>query len=629
MMESRNFQFSVDPEGHLLSLSHPDDPYKMNWVEGTKPWGTVVVPQWPEAYDGWGTPVKPYRLDVQINREFTSKGRLRERYTFLNRSDFEINTLREDIGLYATFNDSYESAQISKHQRCNTHIWCGGDVSYVMALRMGGQAPHLGLVLTKGALSGYSIERDVSHGSNDRGDIILHPESMRIAPNEERHIEWELFWFHSKAEFFQILSEYPGYIEIRGEQFIVFEDETIHLQSNAQPARLDVHAGGKNGAQRFTFQNAYSQTFADVLVLPAFEALLQSRVRFIAEKQQCTDPSSPLYGAYLIYDNEERRIHYAHLYDHNAARERVGMGTLIARYLQTHSDDALAYSLNLYIQFVLRELFDENSGVVYNDYGRCNDWHRIYNYAWMIQFFYEVYQLQKDPLYLRHIVRALKHFYACKGDTFYPIGLYITEICSALQYAGMEAERLEVLAYFQRHVQNLLADGTDYPAQEVRYEQSIVVPAAELMLQAYALWGEDIYLKSAEAHLQLLDLFHGHQPDYHLNEVAIRHWDGYWFGKLHMLGDTFPHYWSVLSGDVFAHYARITGNVNCARRAERMLRGPLSMFQADGSASCAMIYPLSVNGCSAHRYDPWANDQDWAMYYYLKWHDGILNSLEG
>lgn len=626
-MRIGNFQISVDGEGRLLSLSHPDDPYAMNWVEGEKPWGTVVVPQWPDTYDSWGVPAKPYRLDVRVERELTPTGRLRERYVFENHSDFEIVTLRGEVGIYATFNDSYEPALISERQRCSAHIWCGGDVGYVMALRMGGEPPHLGLALTQGALQGYSIERDVTHGSNDRGDIILHPAPMRIVPGGRKIVEWELFWFDSREEFQHVMRGYPRFIEITAEQFIVFEGEEIRLRSNAQPALLEMPSHGQRGERRITFQNDFARTFADILVQPPFEELLEKRVRFIAEKQQCADEASALYGAYLIYDNEEQRQYYSHIHDHNAARERVGIGALIARYLRARPDASLRQSLELYARYVLRELFDDETGTVYNDYGRCNDWHRIYNYGWMIQFFSEMYFLQDDAIWLQRAVKALKRFYASGGDQFYPIGLSITELSAALRGVDMEEERADILRCFARHAENLLADGTDYPAQEVRYEQSIVMPAATLMLQAYELNGNERYLKSAEEHLRLLDLFHGQQPDFHLNEVAIRHWDGYWFGKRRLLGDTFPHYWSALSGDVFANYARLTGDKRCAQRAERLLRGPLSMFRADGSASCAMIYPMSVNGRPAHVYDPWANDQDWAMYYYLKWHDGLGPSM--
>ena len=54
-------------------------------------------------------------------------------------------------------------------------------------------------------------------------------------------------------------------------------------------------------------------------------------------------------------------------------------------------------------------------------------------------------------------------------------------------------------------------------------------------------------------------------------------------------------------------------------KAKASLRGCLNLFFIDGMASCAMVYPDTVNGKKAHYYDPWANDQDWALYYAVKW----------
>ena len=47
------------------------------------------------------------------------------------------------------------------------------------------------------------------------------------------------------------------------------------------------------------------------------------------------------------------------------------------------------------------------------------------------------------------------------------------------------------------------------------------------------------------------------------------------------------------------------------------MRGVLSLFFADGSASCAYVFPVTVNGEPGQRYDDYANDQDWGMYFYL------------
>lgn len=622
-MIQKSFLIQANERQQLLSLIHPDDPFGMNWVEGDTPWGTVIVPEWPSTYDNWGIPAKPYRLDTTIERQILKNQRLHEKYIFTNHSDFEICIEKNNIKIYTSFNDCYGSAQECKARRCNSHIWCGGQSSYAMSLRMGGDAPHLGLVLTNGSISGYSIERNVAHGSNDRGDIILHPSPMRLAPGKSMSIEWDLFWFDSIEHFFEIIKEYPNYIHIEANHYIFFENEQIHISSNACPESINEIAC-ISGEHRYLFHNHHSQTHADILVLPEFDDLLSSRVHFIAEKQQCMDRNSPLYGAYLIYDNDEKCQYYSHIHDHNAGRERVGMGVLMARFLRSHKDPYLAHRLDLYLDFVLRELYDEQSGTVYNDYKRCLDWHRIYNYSWIVQLFCEAYHLKNhSTIWLKRAVKAIQRFAEVGGTLFYPIGLDITSLLQYLKREGMMEEACAITRFFAELSNHLYEIGTNYPAQEVKFEQSIICPALEIMLQAYEIFHDPKYMKSAEAHLKLLETFNGHQPNYHLNEVSLRHWDGYWFGKEALLGDTFPHYWSVLTGQAFAHYAALTGNSALANRAENALRGPLSLFRPDGSASCAMIYPETVNGRKAHFWDPWANDQDWAMYYYLKLHDHL------
>lgn len=80
-----------------------------------------------------------------------------------------------------------------------------------------------------------------------------------------------------------------------------------------------------------------------------------------------------------------------------------------------------------------------------------------------------------------------------------------------------------------------------------------------------------------------------------------------------------PHYWSILTADVFAYYARCTGNQTYAERAKNILLNNLCLFAEDGSASCAYIYPNRANGEKTGLFDPMANDQDWALAFYLKW----------
>ena len=85
-----------------------------------------------------------------------------------------------------------------------------------------------------------------------------------------------------------------------------------------------------------------------------------------------------------------------------------------------------------------------------------------------------------------------------------------------------------MIAWFKKHADYIAETALDYPAHEVNYEQSIVAPATNILLQTYIVTNENKYLDAAKIQLDVLELFNGLQPDCHWYETAIRHWDGYW-----------------------------------------------------------------------------------------------------
>ena len=295
------------------------------------------------------------------------------------------------------------------------------------------------------------------------------------------------------------------------------------------------------------------------------------------------------------------------------------MGALLALYLQKNPDRHLLESVEKYAEFVQQKMVDLDTGEVYNDIGHTHGRNvRRYNYPWFALFFIELYNLKHDTQYLRYTVNIIRDFYRRGSTEFYPIMLPAVWLCEALQSADMILEYKEMLGYFKAHADRIIEKGTAYPASELNFEQSIVAPAADVLLQVYLLTKEEKYFTEGEKQLKILELFNGMQPDYHLYETAIRHWDGYWFGKRKLFGDTFPHYWSALTGNVYLVYADITGSEEYKKKAEASLRGVLSMFSADGRGSCAYIYPYSVNGIKTDFPDPLANDQDWGLYFMMK-----------
>ena len=151
-MCENQFLLKEAQDGTLTFLANNVDPYKMNWIEGEHSGGSVTAPE---------------GIAVQVTRNITEEGNLREEYNFTNVSEFPVFFQNTDLGIYATFNDSYEDATTCMKQRCHTHLYCNGEAAYVMALRMGGEAPHLGMMLLEGGLNGYSIQRKEKELTSD------------------------------------------------------------------------------------------------------------------------------------------------------------------------------------------------------------------------------------------------------------------------------------------------------------------------------------------------------------------------------------------------------------------------------------------------------------------------------
>lgn len=620
------FVTEYDSHGCLRSLINPLDPYQMDWVQKGSLWGEAKLPQ-----------------GISVRREhwITEKGTLRESFCFTNETRFPIYFTETDLGIYVAYPDNYTDAWECMVRRCHTHVWCGGEASWIMALRMNGAGPHLGLMLREGSIGSYSIRRKEERSSNDRGEFLLHPELDCLFPGESYVLSWELFWFQEREAFKKTLEGswekpivcldqatfFPGesaqiqilYDKKPSEIRVTCEGESLSWTMEEREKGICIHVEKKleqPGDHRVDIFVDGISTYARIFCCTELMELMDARCRFIAKNQQET--RGCLRGAYLIYDRETKRRYYSHLDDHNGGRERVGMGALLALYLQDKQDPFLEESLDRYISYVYRELFCRENGDVYNDVNKNLEWDRLYNYPWMAVFFMELYKAKKEKMFLEDACRAMLRYYEKGGERFYGIGIPASELAGLLEMAGMEKMRQVFLERFIRHGEYVMDTGLYFPKSEVNYEQSIVAPAVSILLQAYELSGRKDFLETGEKMLGILGLFHGHQPDYHLYENAIRHWDGYWFGKRRLLGDTFPHYWSTLTGVEFIRYGRLTGNQEYLKKGRSSLRGALNLFREDGSAACAMVYPAAVNQMPGHYYDPWANDQDWALYFAWK-----------
>lgn len=561
----------------------------VNWVEGT--------------FHSWGECVFPKEFTVKVNRKLENDI-LSEEYVFTNNSDKDITFNKGEIGVWATFNDSYEGATICKDKKCHAHIWLGGESSWVNAIAMKSEPPHLALMLTKGSLCAYSQERENS--SNDRGDFLFIATPATVKAKESYVISWDLFEHNN--DFLEKAIRYPNFLNVENDYFTFFENETPAVYVNGEKKELKRELGYHQvnvGNSYFRYQ-----------VKPEFYELVKRRCNFIADYQQETN-NSFLNGAYLIYDNEDKCRYFEEKFNanHNAGRERIGMGLLMARYLQKHYDEKLHTSLKKYTDFVLREYFDEETGKVYNVCFNKDGNRRIYNNAWYASFFRELYRLEKNSRWAECMFKAYRDLYENGGKRFYPLAAELTDTIRVLEDAKLFEEKAILMEYFKTNAEFIIEQGTNYPNFEVNFEDNIVVPAGVVLIQMYELTKDEKYLIEAKKHVKIHDMFVGFQPDARMHGASVHHWDNFWFGKRRMYGDTYPHYWSTAGALLYAYMGKLTDDVSYIGKARSCMRTCLSCFFDDGSATCAIMTPYKVNGMKGEFIDPWANDQDWALYH--------------
>ncbi|KAL5341399.1 hypothetical protein BJX70DRAFT_405983 [Aspergillus crustosus] len=624
---SRDFRVGVDPDtGTLLSIVHPKDNASMSWISGPEntPWQLLG--------SGWGLSYADlvYELDgltVGVTRRLDDRSEsLEECYSFTNTGREPLtlnNAATEAFAIYTPFNDHYTSTEDVLENRAHAHIWAnGGASSWVKLTRMGLRGPHLGLVLTEGEECCDFVEHE--------GVFLLHPSIPTLESRQSSRVCWSLFWHDDWEDFFEQAAERSSqFLRVEASSWTAVVGETVNLTVSRNNAKgvssegLDFTPAGKKGSYQtsikadkpgektitFSTSNGESQHNSTIVlnVVPDIDDLIASRIKFITIKQQLSTD----------FSDQTKAGAYA----------RVGMGVLIARWLQANPDLDVETSLRIYYDYVNKRLQSADGYVHSWPIGSRVGSLRLYNWPWVIQLHLQLAKLGNKATTSHgnytatpseRLIHTIERFYEEEEAIhYYPINLPIYESLKYFKEANDTATVARLQTLFEAHGRRIAAIGPNYPSSEVNYEQSIIAPAAIILLELYRSTGNKTYLSSAHGHFNRLEAFSGRQPDFHLHDIAIRHWDGYWFGKDWMWGDTFPHYWSTLTAIAMHHYANATGETGYAGRAEGILMGSLVLFDREGRGYCAFIYPTSVEGKRGHYLDPYANDQDWALAHLL------------
>lgn len=650
-MNNEQFKIKIDKKtGGIKHLSLVADPAKMNFCKKGRALGVLQV-RFASRKRVCGFAVQSicksadrvkvcavYKgLTLKTQYVITEKT-VAVHHFLINENPHPVYFRDNDLGVNMPFNDCYENSKVCMRARCSAHIFAGLDSSYIRAERMGNSQYNVGLVLTKGQFSSYEQE-EVWH--SNRGYFVLNTPAFTLHAGESYEISYELFAYTNYADFEKKIKGYDSHLHVESAHGFTYKKGEeisfcVQAKNNVQSAKcsleekeIDCKIDGnrvyirffaeKYGENKVYFEIGGKQSYASFNVTVDKEELIKKRLDFIVDKQQCLDKNSPLYGSFLVYDNEEQRQYYnAYRRDWNACRERFGMAILLVKWLQTHKCEKFQNALNLFTEFLLRESVEETTGEVFDGIGKNPQFLRLYNAPWIALFFTELYHLTKEIRYALLVARVLKYYYMVGGSRFYPNGVHFCEFFKMLEDANLNQEKDELIALFSKHVAKIVKNGVIYPPHEVKFEQTIVTPAVAIMLDEYEITNNQFYLREAEKHLTVLRKFDGCQPDYHLHNIPVRFWDDYWFGKTQVYGDTFPHYWSVLSGYCYYKYGTLINNQECIRVGIECIQNCTCLFKENGEASCAYVYPSRVNGVKGEFFDAFANDQDFALYFLLK-----------
>lgn len=659
MLENANIKVEIcEKTGVTTGIFSPND--SMNWVLENSYWGLVDNFEVKNVEKGdkkvlLTTEYPKYKLETKIEKEISDFCYL-ETYYITNNDTTEFFLTKENFAIPFPFDCLFLPERDILNNCCISHVWCGGDSAWISSNKCGGYAPYLVMDVTNGAIDDYSIKYDVSrvvNGSFFRGVIALHPRECVIMPNETIKLSF-MFRFKDEKPFNAPL-DFEGAIRFTADKYTANQGEEINLLFESflgfenlkiicDGNEIDFVKDGKNAKAKVSFESLGERkilaevdgklTWVEVNIVLPIADILQRRARFIAEKQQYLKTGSHLDGAFLIYDSETNSKYYDNFWgDHNASRERISMGVVLCKALQQKMDEKLFYSLKKHREFVERELFDEESGKVYNDVAKSDAFKRFYNSPWVSTYYMEWFKLTGELKCLENSAKILiKHFEEtdCKLEG---VGLEVYKICGLLEenkLFDLRERLLELFLKFVNFIDPIIVDEGDF-VSEISYGSGIPNGRLSFFSQAYLLTGEQKYLDKADDYFVKTKAYFGLQPNFHMNAINVSHWDRFWFGKRKTYGDLFPHYWTTLAGWSMWWYDKAKNSQEARKLLKSNLSNNLCVYRENGFAHNNYLFPYKVvqytsNGVINNdsltpgvtygkNYDAWANDQDWSLYY--------------
>lgn len=86
-------------------------------------------------------------------------------------------------------------------------------------MRMGGNGPHVGLVLTQGSMASYGQVGYTRSDSNNRGKFIFNNDAMTLEADESYTVSWKIFAHDGEKDFYQKLDAQTDFVRLESDYY--------------------------------------------------------------------------------------------------------------------------------------------------------------------------------------------------------------------------------------------------------------------------------------------------------------------------------------------------------------------------------------------------------------------------
>ena len=542
-------------------------------------------------------------------------------YVFKNEGKKKISLEEGEIGFFASFNDGGAEPDLSVKRRLHAHVRVGGSFAHVFPVRNSGSGPVIALLMTKGRVPSYSVERGVK--KDDRGEILFNFPALSLEPGETYEAAFSLFIADGRWDF-EDKKFALGAPDIRAYGLCGFEGEALTVRAPEGTALVtekgslpfddgECSVALEGSGEKKASVRAHDELF-ELTYYVLSRDLAEKRARYLLENQYVKE--GPFKGAFCAFDpvRKEQVFKKKPSSPFSFAGERASALLFLLSSLNSgekFSEEILS-AVEDSIAFYDKEVFSDGDFSERADKKKSKYLKDFAEYPLYAAIQYEAYLYKKDVSRLIESAAILMDYYRKGRDSF-----TATNVCSvydALRKEGKDAVASALKTSVVTLADKVLASGNRYGLfKGAAYTPELIAGALSLMTDAAFLSENDYYLVPAEDHLARLKAFSAPSLSYAEDFVPLVYRENRSTGRS---VDYSPYYSNSLVALVFARYAIAAKKDKYFLIAKKIVKACLTLFKEDGSASRGRSLPKTVNDVAPSAYEEISFGEDLILYHF-------------